>query len=305
MQNLRRIIRAGLINFKRSSTVSLAAVLVMTVMLCVFVGLIFLQAVLTYSLDQVKNQVDVTVYFDLDVPESQISNLKKTIDNLSGVATTVYVSAEETLANFKERHKDDYLTLQALEELGENPLGAQINIKANEVSQYEAIANFLEKETVLVKGEASIINKIDYHQNKQVIDRLSALIKNARNLGLLVIGIFVLISAIIVFNTIRLAIYIARDEVKVMRLVGASRRYISGPFIIEGIIYGFLATILTMVIFYPVSFWLGSRMTNFLGLDMYRYYLTNFFEIFLIILVASLVLTIFSSLFAILRYINK
>jgi len=305
MHNLRRIIRAGLINFKRNGTVSLSAVLVMTIMLSVFVGLIFLQAVLAYSLDQVKNQVDVTIYFNTDAPESQILNLKSAIDKLPGVSSSVYLSADKVLENFKERHKDDYLTLQALEELGSNPLGAEINIKSNELGQYEDIANFLEKETALTKGENSIINKIDYRQNKQIIDRLNEIINKGRYLGLIVSAFLVLISVIVIFNTIKLAIYIAKDEIKIMRLVGASRRYTSGPFIVEGMTYAFLSTILTLIIFYPVSLWLGNNMTSFLGLNIYNYFLANFWQIFLIILAASLVVSVFSSLLAILRYINK
>ena len=305
MQNLRRIIRSGLVNFKRNGTVSAASVLVITVLLSVFVGLIFLQAVLTYSLDNIKQQVDVSVYLNTGANESQIISLKNAIDKLPGVASSTYISSEAALARFTERHKDDYLTLQALEELGENPLGAQINVKAKEISHYEDIANFLEKETVLAKGDESIINKIDYHQNKQIIDRLNSIIKNARYLGLIISAILILVSVIIIFNTIRLAIFIARDEIKVMRLVGATRRFISGPFIVEGIVYAFLASVLTMVIFYPISIWLGSNMTSFLGINMYQYFLTNFFEIFLIILAASVILAVFSSLLAILRYINK
>jgi len=303
--NLRRIIRSGFINFKRSGSVSFSSVLVMTITLCVFVGLIFSQSVLFNTLEQIKKQVDVTVYFNTDAKESAILSLKSAIEKLPEVDSSVYVSAEEALKRFQDKHSGDYLTLQALEELGDNPLGAELNIKAKDVAHYESISNFLDKESVLTKGETSIINKIDYRQNKEIISRLNSITNNARLLGLIVSGVLVLLSVIIVYNTIRLTIYISRDEIKVMRLVGATRRYIGGPFIVEGIIYGFLSAVLAMIVFYPVSLWLGNNMAGFFGLNLYNYYLANFFQIFVIILGAGVVLGAFSSFLAILRYINK
>ncbi len=302
---LKRIIRAGFLSFKRSGLVSWAAVLVVTITLSVITLIIFLQAVLSFSLSQIKDKVDVTIYFTVGAPEEKILSLQSSLEKLPEVASVSYTSADEALALFRERHKGDYPTIQALDEIGDNPLGAYLNVKAKEVSQYESIANFLKSDNNLSVGSASIIDKVNYHQNKLVIDRLNTIISGAQKLGFLLTLILVVISIIITFNTIRLAIFISKEEINVMRLVGASKMQVRGPFMIEGAIYGIIATLITMVLFWPATAWMGRNMTNFLGIDMYSYYLSNFFQIFAILLLSGIILGIISSFLAARRYLNK
>ena len=277
----------------------------MTITLAVITSLIFLQAVLFYSLSEIENKVDVTVYFSVGTSEDKILVLKSSIDQLPEVASSVYVSSDEALVRFRERHKDDYLTLQALDELDENPLRASLNIKAREISQYASIARFLEGDNALSQNNVSIIDKINYHQNKVIIDRLNSLIDGARNLGFIITLILIIISVAIVFNTIRLAIYISREEIKVMRLVGASNAYIRGPFMVEGVIYGLIASVITMIAFYPITLWLGNTMTDFFSINMFSYYMANFFQIFIIILLSGVLLGALSSFLAVRKYLAK
>jgi cell division transport system permease protein len=302
---IKRIIRAGFLNFKRSGLVSWAAVLVVTITLSVITLIIFLQAILSFSLSQIKDKVDVTIYFTVGAPEEKIQALQASLEKLPEVASVSYTSADEALALFRERHKNDYPTIQALDEINENPLGAYLNVKAKEVSQYESIANFLSSDDSLSVGSSSIIDKVNYHQNKLVIDRLNTIIGGAQKLGFLLTLLLVVISIIITFNTIRLAIFISKEEISVMRLVGASKMQVRGPFMIEGAIYGIIATLITMFIFWPVTVWMGRNMTNFLGIDMYSYYLSNFFQIFAILLLSGIILGIISSFLAARRYLNK
>jgi cell division transport system permease protein len=109
----------------------------------------------------------------------------------------------------------------------------------------------------------------------------------------------------VTFNTIRLAIFISKEEIGVMRLVGASKMQVRGPFMIEGAIYGVIATLITIVVFLPATAWLGRNMTSFLGINVYSYYISNFFQIFAILLLSGIILGIISSLIAIRRYLNK
>ena len=301
----RRIIRSGFLNFSRSGVVSIASVLVVTVTLSVITFLIFLQAVLHFSLTEIEDKVDITVYLTLDASQESIGQLVSSIEALPEVAEVTFMTREEALDRFREEHKDDYLTLQALDELGENPLGASINIRAVETSQYEGIAKFLESPNALANDGTSSIEKVNYYQNKQIIDRLSNIIDSARLIGLIVTLLLVIISVIITFNTIRLTIYIAREEISVMRLVGAENKYITGPFMIEGVIYGIIASIVTMIIFLPVTIWLGRSMTDFFGVNLFHYYVDNFFQVFIIILLCGVFLGSLSSFLAIRKYLTK
>jgi len=305
MTELKRIIKAGFVNFSRSGIISWAAVLVVTITLTVITTIILLQAVLHSSLDQIKDKVDVTIYFTVDAPEIKILSLKESLEKLPEVSDVSYISAEEALQLFRERHQNDYPTIQALDEIKDNPLGGYLNVKAKEISQYESIANFMQSDNALVLGSASIVDKVNYHQNKIVIDRLNNIIAGAQKLGFLITLILIAISIIITFNTIRLTIFIAKDEIGVMRLVGASKMRVRGPFMVEGAIYGVIATIITLIIFFPATIYLGRTMTNFLGLNIYDYYVSNLLQISVIILLSGVILGIVSSFFAIRKYLNK
>lgn len=302
---LRRIIKAGFINFKRSGLISWAAVLVMTITLSVITMIILLQAVLYFSLQSIQDKVDVTIYFTVGAPTDKIMLFKNSLSKLPEVASVSYTSDTEALRLFRARHENDYPTIAALDEIKENPLGAYLNVKAKEISQYENIANFLKSDNALVLGSASIIDKVNYPQNKLVIDRLHTIISGAQRLGFLLTLVLVIISIIVTFNTIRLTIFISKEEIGVMRLVGASKMRVRGPFIVEGVIYGIIATVLTLVLFWPTTAWLGRSMTNFLGMNVYDYYISNFLQIFAIILVSGVILGIISSFIAIRKYLNK
>ena len=302
---LKRIIKAGFINFTRAGLISWAAVLVVTITLSVITFIILLQAVLYSSLNIIKDKVDVTIYFVVGAGEDKIMLLKESLLKLPEVANVSYTSADKALKLFRDRHESDYPTIAALDEIGNNPLGAYLNVKAKEISQYESIANFMKSDNALVLGSASIIDKVNYHQNKLVIDRLNTIIAGAQKLGFLITLLLIIISIIITFNTIRLTIFIAKEEIGVMRLVGASKMRVRGPFMIEGAIYGIIATIITLILFWPLTAWLGRNMTNFLGLNMYNYYISSFFQIFAIVLLSGIILGVISSFLAVRKYLNK
>ncbi len=305
MTAFHRIIKSGLLSFRRNGLVSWAAVLIMTVTLSVITALLLLQAVLGFSLEQVKNKVDVTIYFTPGAPEEKILVLKESISKLPEVAEVEYTSAEEAITIFRERHSDDYPTIQALDEINDNPLGAYLNVKAKEISQYESIANFMKSDNVLVLGSANIIDKVNYYQNKSVIERLNNIIKGAKQLGFILTLLLVLISIAVTLNTIRLTIFISREEISIMRLVGASRVRVQGPFMVEGAIYGLVATVLTTLLFWPATAWVGRNLTSFLGMNLYEYYKSNFIQIFIIILLSGIILGSISSLLAVRRYLEK
>jgi len=299
----KRILKAGFINFWRNGWVSLATVLIMVITLFTIGSLIFSRAILGSMVAQIQDKVDISVYFKTDSQKQDILALKDEISKLGEVKNVEYVSAEQALENFKERHKENAMITQSLEELNANPLGATLNIKTKEPSQYEAVAKFLNAESQAPTG--SIIDKINYLQNKKIIDRLTKIIDSAKNLGSILSIILVIISIIVTFNTIRLAIYISREEIGVMRLVGASSRFVSGPFIVEGIMYGVISSIITMVLFYPLTTWLGPMTENFFsGVNLFKYYISNFGQIFLLLLFIGATLGALSSFIAVRRYLK-
>ncbi|QQG38239.1 MAG: ABC transporter permease [Candidatus Kaiserbacteria bacterium] len=302
--NAKRVARYGLIGFVRNGFVSLAAVLIMTITLFVMAGLLISGAALNSTLKELTSKVDVTVYFLPAAQEETIQQMKRSLEALPEVASVAYVSREQALADFRERHKNDQLTLQALDELGDNPLGASLDIRAKQTSQYESIAQYLETEQQ-AGGTAASIDKINFFQNKTAIDRLTNIIETSKRLGIAVALVLGLASLLIAFNTIRLAIYTARDEIGVMNLVGAGRWYIRGPFMIAGVLYGVVSGLIVLLLLYPATLWMGPGSERFFGtFNVYTYFLQSFPLIFFTILGAGIALGALSSYLAVRRYLR-
>lgn len=301
---LQRVLKSGWNNFKRNGLVSYAAILVTTITLCVATGILLFQGLLKNAIAQVQNKVDIAVYFTVDAPEENILNLQETLERLPEVSTVTYTSADEQVLAFRDRHADDYLTLQALEELGDNPFGGSLLIKAKDSTQYEAIAKVLQGDSEIARQSAPIIERINYSQNKVVIDRLNMLIHNARTVGGAVTLVLALISIVIVYTTVRLTIYTAKEEIGIMQLVGASPSYVRAPFIVGGVLYGVFAFLIALAIFLPLTYFLGRHATDVLGFDMYAYFISHFFSIGGIVLGIGLVLGAISSMLAVRRYLN-
>lgn len=303
--NLKRIFKSGFIAFCRNAFISLSSVLIMIVTLFLIGVIIFSSALLKSSLQTIRDKVDVNVYFVTTAEEADILDFKKTIEKLPEVSKIEYISRDQALTNFRSRHENDQITLQALDELGDNPLGAVLNIKAKETSQYESIANYLNQQNIS-RGDGSIIDKINYYQNKEAIERLAKLISSGEKIGFALAIIFALISILITFNTIRLAIFTAKDEISVMQLVGANYMYIRGPFIVGGILYGTVAGIVTLILFYPFTYWLNKYTeTFFAGTGIFSYYLHNFGQLFLIIMGSGIAIGAISSFLAVRRHLSK
>lgn len=301
----KRILRSGFVSFWRNGFVSLSAVLNMVITLFVVGMIISIGALLTQSLKVIEDRFDINVYFETTATEVDVLDVQKALQTLPEVSEVEYVTREEALVNFIEKHSTDQKTLDALEELSENPLGAILNVRATDTSQYEAIARFLEENYGAV-GQSSLINKINYFDNKKAIDALTNILVASKKLGAVVTLIFIIISIIITLNTIRLAMYIARDEIKVMNLVGADDAFVSGPFIVAGSMYGAFAAIITLLIFYPLTYWLAPMTESlFFGINIFSYYTSSFGQFFLILFFGGVLIGALSSYIAVKRYLNK
>ena len=302
---IRRVFRAGVLDFSRNAFVSFASILVMTVTLFVVGLTVFAGVILGSALQELRDKADINVYFVQAAPEDRIMELKASLLALPEVAVVEYLSREDALAAFRERHKNDQLTLQALEELGDNPLGAVLNVKAKDLSQYESIASFLKDQQSAPTG--SVIDKINFYdeQHRAALQRLELITDSASRLGLVIIAILILTTIAISFNTLRLAIYTSRDEIQVMRLVGAGSFYIRAPFMVEGVLYGVIAGVVTLLLFYPLSWWLGSATSDFFGgVNVFSYYLSHFLAFFGLIIGTGALLGIVSSWLAVRRYLK-
>lgn len=301
---IKRITKTGLVNFWRNGIVSISSVLMMTVTLSVIVFLLLSSTLFSLTLERLKSEIDINVYATTKATPEEVLTLKQDLEFLPEVASIEYISREQVLSNFREKHRNDEQTIQALEELEANPFGAVLNIRAKEISQYAGIAKFLESKTVLSDSDTNIVEKVNYAQNKVIIDGLNKIINAINKFGVALVIILIVVSILITFNTIRLVIFISREEIKVMRLVGANNSFIRGPFIFEGILYGVFASLLTVVLFYPILFWLNPFIENIFLVDLLSYFFSNILMFFAISLVAGVLLGIISSILAVRKYLK-
>lgn len=298
---LKRTLRSGFISFWRNGSVSLASVLVMTITLIVISCVLFVGVVLNTTLKDIQTKVDINVYFTKDATQDGIDQIVKSVKALPEVADITYTNKADSLAEFRARHQNDQLTIQALDELGDNPLGAKMSVRAKDPSQYETIAKFIKNSA----GDDRTVDRINYDENKVSIDKLSEIIVASRKLGFAAITFFIFVSVLITFNTIRLAIFIFREEISVMQLVGASAMYIRGPFVTSGVMYGVCSGLLSMLILWPISYWLGL-LSDTLGVtvNLYQYYQDNWFQLAFLLIVSGLILGATSSYLAVKRYLR-
>lgn len=303
MTDLKRILAAGATTFLRNGLVSFATVIIMTVTLVIIGSSFFASAIVTHNVDLIEDKVSVNVYFKTDVEEANILAVKTILEQRSDVAEVSYTSREDALTKFRQNNADDELTLQAINELSENPLGASLTVRVRDTMQYETIINFLENDDNI--SSSKIIDRINYYQNKPVIDRLAAAVDAMRRAGLAIVGFFSLATIVIAFTTVRLAIYTSREEISVKRLVGASNVFIRGPFIVAGILSGALAGVVALALLYPVAWYAGANATMWLGgINLHTYYLQNLPLIILMLTGSGMLLGGLASYLGVRRYLS-
>ncbi len=299
-ENIIRVINQGWLNFKRNSWLAFGTVGIMVLTLLILIGLVAFNVVSSTAVADLEEKVDVTAYLNLDVSESQASQILQELEARPEIENIFYVSRERALEEFRLRHKDEDLVQQALEELGENPLQASIEIKAKETAQYASIVGFIES-----SGFRGLIDKIDFYENELVISRIQKISNGLRAGGIAVTLVLVLIAVLVTFNTIRLTIYSQKQEIEIMRLVGASNWHIRGPFLVEGAIYGLIAGFIVLAVFYPVVIFASPRIQTFIpSVNLFSYFTDFFGQMLVLVMGLGVALGIVSSLIAVRRYLK-
>lgn len=315
LTTLKRITRTGFVNFWRNGFLSFAAIVVITLSLCALGAIIFTGAFGRALIADVEEKVDINVYFSLSAPEADILALQKELKVLPEVKETTYISRDKSLEAFKTKWQDNTLIMQGLEEIGDNPFPASLNIKAKDPGKYGSIATFLQNKNPTDSSGTPIISKINYQENKLIIDRLGRIIPAVEKSGSVIAIVLVLVAIIVVWNTIRLIIFTAKDEISVMKLVGASNVYVRGPLVVSGIMYGVIGGIIALVIMAGFAYWSDTAILRFAGVQvasdfslvvnvLSSYFAKNFTQIFLIIMLAGIILGGGSSYVAARRYLK-
>lgn len=295
-----RILKYGFHNFIRNGWLSVATVAVMLLALLVFHGMIIFKHMTDIAVATIQDKIDISVYFKSGTAEDDILKIQRSLEGMAMIKSAEYVSQEDALVAFKEKHKSNEVIAAALNELGGNPLLAALNVKAKDASDYSKIASYFDG-----GDAASLIEKVTYTQNQVVIDRLARIIDVVENAGLALAIVLSLVAGLVTFNTVRLGIYSNREELGIMRLVGATNKFIRGPYVVNGVLYGVIAAAASILIAMPLISVVSPYADVFLPeLNLSTYFYAHFPQLFGYQLLFGIVLGAASATVAVRRYLK-
>ncbi len=297
---LKRILKSSWVGFRRDGELALATVFILVIAASLVTALFLSREVSQFLISNLQEKMDISVYFKENATEEEVLNVKDELLKMSEIKEVKYVSENQALESFIERHKENQILMESLEEVGDSPFLASLNIKAWKTSQYGTISAFLEHPSF-----ENLIEKVDYFQRKSVIERVFSLTAAISKTGILLSLAVVIVAVLVTFNTIRLAIYNSREEIKIQRLVGASNWFIRGPFLAQGAISGIAAALICLLAFALICWTAGPKLEFFFpDLSLFNVFTKNLGFIFSIQFLAGVGLGVISSLIAIRRYLK-
>lgn len=251
-----RMCRYGVNNFSRNAWLTIAATAVMTITLLVVFVTLAARNVLVDTVDEIRDKVDMSIYVKTDIKDSDVKIIQEDLEKLPSVNAVTYVSPQQAREAFAEQNKSDAGTLDALNE-ATNQFPGTFRINPVNINDTTELRAFVESNATLKKNIDPNREPSFAGERRSAIENIGRWVGFAERAGLVASAIFIAISSLIVFNTIRMAIFNRKDEIQMMKLIGADRNFIRGPFVVEAVVYGFIAaviaTILGVVILYASS----------------------------------------------------
>ncbi len=300
-----RILKFAIQGFFRNFWLSIANVTILTLTLVVINFLIVFNLLTMNAIDLVKDKVDISLYFKQDISTNDIEQVKQKISKSPEIKSVEYISSEKALQIFQERHdgEDINKAIEDLKKEDDQIFAASIKIKAKDVAMYDQILKELRT------SQYSNLFEIDENQFKdysRITERLNSISSKVELVGYMVSLIFIIITLTMVYNSIKIAIYTHRDEIYIMKLVGANTSFIKGPFFIEILMSNIIALLVVMGIFYAsaaIAQPFIDRLFEGYSISLIGYFNENFIVIFLGQLIISSVFSVSSSYIAMKKYL--
>ncbi|MFA4999925.1 MAG: permease-like cell division protein FtsX [Patescibacteria group bacterium] len=299
MLSLYRIIKFSLQDIGRNAWLTIATITILLLALFSINTLITVRLISDGAAAAIKEKIDISLYLKAETPESEIQALRAQIASSPRVKSVSYISKEEAIESFRKKYENNSAVLAALKELGRNPLSPSLTIAPSNFEESGLLINELK---VL---DNPIIESRDFSDNTVILAKINTITKRVNEVGLFIIGIFILTSLLVVYNAIRVAIYTHRQEIEIMRLVGASNFFVYMPYIFSAFIYALFGTLLIIAVFFPFLTLLQPYLEVFFmgyNINILAYFLENFLMIFGAQFIAILFINTIASLFAVRKY---
>ena len=301
MNILLRVIQFAFQKLYRNIWLSLVTITVLILALVSVNFIVISDYMAKESVKRIENQVDLSIYFNSDVSQPEIKNVENFLKSITRIKDVTYISPQKALEDFKEQHKYDEDIMSSLDELDENPLPASIVIQADTISDYEYVIDILDDEVY-----QKIIASTNFQDYRTYIERINAFIEKLQNTGYIVAGIFVFMAMLIIVNTVRINVYTYREEIGIMKLVGASNSFVRAPFILESVILGIIAFAVVVLAMYPTLNFIQPYFIKFFNgsFDIIAYYQANALYLLGGQLIGVIVINTISSAVAVGRYLK-
>jgi len=298
--SLRRIIALGWHNLARDGGIAVANVFIIMIPILLTTALFMMKGLSDFMIKELQQKADITVYFNESVSTDDILRTKDKVNQIAGIQKVEFVSKDAALEDFRRRHQDDPVLLESLDEINGNPLLSILNVSAASVEQFDQVTELLAQDEY-----RDLVNKVNYSEKKDVIQKIFTITKDAQRIGLLLFGILGLISIMVTFNTVRMAILNHKKEISIQRLVGAARWFIRGEFLVEGLIFGILGAVFSFFVAAAVCWYVSPAIATALpGMNLWDNFSANLWQIIGIQMAIGAGLGMFSSLIAVSRYLK-
>ncbi len=297
-----RVFKFAFQNFWRNIWLSLITVSMLILTLLTVNVLVVLNVVTTTAIDSIEEKIDVSVYFTPETSLEIVQGAQGYLQALPQVVDAQLITSDEALERFTERHETEEEIMRSLEEVGDNPFGPSLIVKARSSKDFDFILESLDNPQY-----RDYIEKKEFDDYEDIIASINSVTDRARLFGLALSGIFLLIAILIVFNTVRVAIFIHKEEISIMRLVGASSTFIRAPFLIEAALFSLVATLVTVVVTYPILGVLEPKFNAFFGSSatgLLDYYNASFILIFGVQFIGLTIINMLASSIAMRKYLK-
>ncbi|MDR0591641.1 MAG: permease-like cell division protein FtsX [Candidatus Nomurabacteria bacterium] len=248
-----RIVKYGMSSFSRNAWLSVAALAVMLITLLIIFISVVARDVMTSTVADIRDKIDMSIYIKPDTPSKDVDKIKVDIGRLSSVKSVKYVSPEEAHDEYAREHVNEDNTTEVLNKAKNNFQGT-FNIKVVNIDNTSELENFIKTNETVKKALSERYKPSFSTDRKQAIDNIANTVRFAERVGLLAAVIFIVIAALMIFNTIRMSIHNRREEIHMMKLIGADKGFIRGPFVVEAVLTGVIAAVFATAIGYSLLF---------------------------------------------------
>ncbi|MFC1678550.1 cell division protein FtsX [Patescibacteria group bacterium] len=294
-----RVIKFSIQDITRNIWLSIVTIIIIILALFSVNMLMVVKVVGDTAVNAIKEKIDVNLFLKNSAEEEAIMALKSKISNFPEVKEVTYVSKAEALEIFKEKHRDNPEILDALRELGTNPLTPTLVIKPNNLDTFDNLINKLN--TI----EEDIVESRNFTNYKLMLTKINSITEKVSEAGMILSGIFIFITILVIYNTVRVAIYTHRREIMIMRLVGASKWFIQVPYLLSSVIYTIVGIAAIMGIFYLFLTLLQPYLETFFvgyNVNIIDYFYGGYWKIFAIEFAIAGLINIIASLIAVRKY---